>query len=149
RYLTQNETTIICEYFRNGAGFTTDEMGSFFSSVDKAYGLFLRSNDENSLIKTLSLSEAGYSRQNPMRDYLYLRISQKDPLNILYLTPSLTWIYNLNDNSFSLSPELLYKGITNLELRLKAGIIIGHRNTEYGEKQNDFKLEFRIRYYFD
>jgi hypothetical protein len=55
-----------------------------------------------------------------MRDYLYLRISQKEPFDILYFTPSITWIYNVNDESYSLAPELLYTGITNFELRLKA-----------------------------
>jgi hypothetical protein len=55
---------------------------------------------------------------------------------------------NLNDGSCSLTPELLYAGIINLELRLRAGFIIGTRNTEFGEKQNDYRLEFRAGYYF-
>jgi hypothetical protein len=55
---------------------------------------------------------------------------------------------NLNDGSCSLTPELLYAGIINLELRLLAGFIIGTRNTEFGEKQNDYRLEFRAGYYF-
>jgi hypothetical protein len=55
---------------------------------------------------------------------------------------------NLNDGSYSLTPELLYTGITNLELRLRTGFIIGTRNTEFGEKQNDYRLEFRVGYYF-
>ena len=42
---------------------------------------------------------------------------------------------NLNDGSYSLTPELLYAGITNLELRLRTEFIIGTRNTEFGEKQ--------------
>jgi hypothetical protein len=53
-----------------------------------------------------------------MKDYLYLRISQKEPFNILYFTPAITGMMNLNDKSVSISPELLYTGITNLELRL-------------------------------
>ena len=84
-----------------------------------------------------------------MRDYFYLRISQKEPFDILYFTPAITWIYNLNDRSYSLSPEFLYTGITNLELRLKASFIVGDSDTEYGEKRNDYRLEFRMRYYFD
>ncbi len=84
-----------------------------------------------------------------MRDYLYLRINQKEPFNILYFTPSITGILNLNDGSFSVSPELLYTGITNLELRLKGGVVVGQGKTEYGEKLNDFRIEMRVRYYFD
>jgi len=83
-----------------------------------------------------------------MRDYLYLRVSQKEPFNILYFTPAITWIFNINDKSFSLSPELIYTGITNLELRLKASLITGQRDSEYGEKQNNYRAELRLRYYF-
>ncbi|MBW1753567.1 MAG: hypothetical protein JRJ46_10815 [Deltaproteobacteria bacterium] len=84
-----------------------------------------------------------------MRDYLYLRINQKEPFDILYFTPSITWIYNVNDESYSLAPEFLYTGITNFELRLKAGFIVGDPQTEYGEKLNNCRVEFRVRYYFD
>ncbi len=83
-----------------------------------------------------------------MKDYLYARVSQKEPFNILYFTPSLTGIFNVNDKSFSLSPELLYTGITNLELRFKTSFLIGENDSEYGEKQNDYRAEFRVRYYF-
>ena len=83
-----------------------------------------------------------------MQDYLYLRLSQKEPFNILYFTPALTGIMNLNDRSFSLTPELAYTGITNLELRLRMGFLAGARHTEFGEKQNDYRVELRIGYYF-
>jgi hypothetical protein len=55
---------------------------------------------------------------------------------------------NLNDQSHSITPELLYTGITNMELRLRAGFIRGARDTEYGEKQNDYRFEFRAGYFF-
>ena len=45
-------------------------------------------------------------------------------------------------------PKLLYTGIANPELRLRTGIIVGRRNTECGEKQNDFRLELRAGCYF-
>jgi hypothetical protein len=64
------------------------------------------------------------------------------------VAPALTWTMNLNDVSYSLTPELLYTGITNLELRRRIGFIIGTRNTEFGEKQNDYRIEFRVGYYF-
>ncbi len=149
RYLTSFDTTFICEYYRNGTGFTTNEMKDFFVFVDKGYDVFRNSGDDSLLTKASSLAEKNYGRRNPMRDYLYLRISQKEPFDILYFTPSITGICNINDESYSLSPELLYTGITNLELRLKGGIIVGSRQTEYGEKQNDYRIELRVRYYFD
>jgi len=48
----------------------------------------------------------------------------------------------------SFSPELLYDGITNLELRLKGTVLVGESFSEYGEKPNDAMFELRVRYYF-
>ena len=149
RYLTPFDTTFICEYYRNGTGFTTNEMENFYAFVDKGYDIFLASGDDSLIRKAVSLAEGSYNRRNPMRDYLYLRISQKEPFDLLYFTPAITSIYNINDRSYSLSPEFLYTGITNLELRLMASFIEGDSDTEYGEKRNDYRLEFRMRYYFD
>ena len=50
--------------------------------------------------------------------------------------------------SFLITPELLYTGITNLELRLRFGWIRGGRQTEFEEKHNDYRLELRAGYYF-
>ena len=149
RYLTEFDTTFICEYYRNGTGFTGEEMEGFFRLVDNGYNSYVTSNDETLLNVANTMTEGNYGRPNPMRDYMYLRITQKDPFDILYLTPSITCIYNINDKSCSLSPEILYTGITNLELRLKAGFLAGPDSSEFGEKQNDYRIEFRARYYFD
>jgi hypothetical protein len=83
-----------------------------------------------------------------MQDYLYLRVSQKEPFNILYFTPAITTMVNLSDKSVSISPELLYTGITNLELRLKAIALVGQDGSDYGEKPNDYRVELRVRYFF-
>lgn len=149
RYLTESDTTFICEYYRNTAGFTEEEMEGFFGLVDNGYNSYVTSGDETLLNVANTMTEGNYGRPNPMRDYVYLRITQKDPLDILYLTPAITCIYNINDKSCSLSPEILYTGITNLELRLKAGFIAGPDNSEFGEKQNDYRIELRARYYFN
>jgi hypothetical protein len=55
---------------------------------------------------------------------------------------------NLNDQSFSISPELLYTGIKNWEFRLKGLALVGAKGADFGEKQNDYRKEFRVRYYF-
>jgi hypothetical protein len=100
------------------------------------------------LKKAANITAGNYGRPNAMRDYLYLRASRKEPFDILYFTASITGILNISDKSFSLSPEFLYAGITNLELRLKASFIYGDRFSDYGEKQNDYRIEMRARYYF-
>ena len=148
RYLTRSDTTYIFEYYRNGGGFRGNEMRDYFSFIDTAYDTFISLNDDSLLQKASSVTEGSYGRPNPMRDYLYLRISHKEPFDILYFTPSLTSIFNINDKSFTLSPELLYTGITNLELRFKTAIIAGERGSEFGEKQNNYRMELRARYYF-
>ena len=83
-----------------------------------------------------------------MRNYVYLRASQKEPFDILYFTPALTTIVNVGDRSVVVIPELTYSPRTNLELRLRGVALVGDRRTEYGEKQNDYRLELRVRYYF-
>jgi len=148
RYLTASDMTFILEYYRNGAGFSHLEMKDYFSFIDKGYDLFLSKGNDSLLKKASSVTEGNYGRPNPMEDYLYLRVTQKEPFNILYFTPAITTIMNLNDRSFSFSPELLYTGFTNWELRLKGFAIVGQKGTEFGEKQNDYRVEFRVRYYF-
>ena len=148
RYLTASDTTFIFEYYRNGTGFSHLEMKDYFTFIDKGYGLFLSKGNDSLLKKAASVTEGNYGRSNPSKDYLYFRISQKEPFNILYFTPAITGVMNLSDRSLSISPELLYTGIKNLELRLKATGLFGGRVSEFGEKQNDYRLELRVRYYF-
>jgi hypothetical protein len=148
RYLSAAETTYIFEYYHNGLGVTEAEMEEFFSFVNQGYDTFLLTGNDAPLDRALSVGQGRYATINPMKSYLYLRVSQKEPFDILYFTPAITSIYNVDDQSFSLSPELLYTGITNLELRLKGTFLAGDEFSEFGEKQNDYRIELRARYYF-
>jgi len=116
--------------------------------VDRAYDRYLSTGRSVFLTNAQNLSQGNHGRPNHMKDYLYLRISQKEPFDILYFTPSLTTIVNVRDPSFSIAPEVAYTGITNLELRLKATFLVGSEGTEFGEKPNNYRIEFRARYYF-
>jgi hypothetical protein len=148
RYLTERDTTYILEYFHNGTGFTEEQMGSFFGFAHEADRIRQATGNDANLRRAAQLFEGQYGRPSAMRDYLYLRVSQKEPFDLLYVTPAVTSILNLNDRSYSLSPEISYTGITNLTLRLKAMFITGAKESEYGEKPFDFKLELRAGYYF-
>jgi hypothetical protein len=148
RYLTARETTYIFEYYYNGTGFSEAEMRDYFTSVDRGYDAFLTTGRDTALRGAQRLTEGRYGRSNPMKNYLYLRISQKDPFDILYFTPAITWIANIDDKSFTVSPELLYTGFTNIEMRLKGTFLFGDEFSEFGEKQNDYRIELRARYYF-
>ena len=123
-------------------------MRDYFSFINKGFDTYVSTGSDVLLKKAANITAGNYGRPNAMKDYLYLRASQKEPFDILYFTPSLTGILNMSDKSFSLSPEFLYAGITNLELRLKASFISGERLSDYGEKQNYSRVELRARYYF-
>lgn len=43
---------------------------------------------------------------------------------------------------------MLYTGFTNWELRLRLTFLQGGNPSEFGEKQNENKLELRVRYHF-
>ncbi len=148
RYLTEKDTTYILEYYRNGTGFTEQEIGDYFTFIHNSYDSYLTTGNDALLRKAATVTEKSYSRSNAGREYLYVRISQKDPFGILYWTPALTAIMNAEDGSYSLSPEISYTGITNLELRLKGTLLAGDWLSEFGEKPYDYRVELRARYYF-
>lgn len=139
RYLTPAETTFIIEYYRNGQGYTEEETETFFVLVEDA--------TQTQLGELRDLS-APYQKPNFMRDYLYIRASQKEPFGWLYLTPAITSILNIDDGSYNVIPEILYTGVTNLELRFRLNLLAGEEGTEYGEKLNRWKVEGRARYFF-
>jgi hypothetical protein len=148
RYLTEKDTTILLEYYWNEAGFSTRETEAYFSFVHDAYDFYRQTGNEGPIQRAANFSQGLYGRFTPMQNYFYLRISQKEPLDILYFTPALTGIYNADDRSFSLSPELLYTGFTNLEMRLKGTFLSGNYLTEFGEKPYEYRIELRLRYFF-
>jgi hypothetical protein len=141
RYLTERDTTWIAEYYRNGTGYSESQLTDFYSLVDAG------TLSPTLLAKARQISPA-YGRPDTGERYFYLRISQKEPFDIVYFTPAATVIASLDDQSYSLTPELLYTGITNLDLRLRAAWLVGKTNSEFGEKQIARKLELMLRYYF-
>jgi hypothetical protein len=144
RYLTERETTFILEYYRNGAGYDENALGQFYSFAQGA----LASGAPVATAIATQAANQGYTRPNSGQHYAYLRISQKEPFNILYFTPAVTTVVNVKDGSFTFIPELLYTGITNLELRLRVALTQGDAFTEYGEKAASTRVELRIRYFF-
>lgn len=132
--LTEFDLTSIIEYYHNGLGYTEDEMSRFYQRVATGGTLWTLTGNDTLLQQMLQLSAQGYSRPNPGRDYLYARFSLKEPFDILYFTPAVTTILNLDDQSFSVTPELTYTGITNWELQLRFSLLNGDQSTEFGEK---------------
>jgi hypothetical protein len=144
RYLSENETTYILEYFSNGAGYSESELADYYQLVHTADD----TNNTTLLDLARDLGTKAYLRRNAGQQYLYLRVSHKEPFDLLYFTPAVTAITNLDDQSFSVAPEMIYTGFNNLEMRLKGTWLQGSKLTEFGEKQNDSRIEFRARYFF-
>lgn len=142
RYLTESDLTWILEYYRNTGGYEKDELERFYS---------LANSDpitQPALFTFAKSAQAvGYGKPNPGKDYAYVRVSKKDFIDIVYLTASLTSIVNVNDSSYSFMPELIYTGIKNIEVRSRIIWLLGDENTEFGEKSNDIKVEFKVRYF--
>lgn len=92
--------------------------------------------------------QAGYGSPNPGKDFLYLCASHNEFLGVVYLTGGLTEIQNLQDNSFSVTPELVYSGVKNQETRLRVICFQGTELSDFGEKLNDWRFEARFRYFF-
>ena len=147
RYLSNIETTYILEYYHNGQGYTQKEYENYLNFIENGYNQYLNTSSNTSISKSKQYA-AYYNKQAAMRDYIYLKISQKDPFDILYFTPSIICIYNINDQSSSITPGITYSPITNLILDLKAGFLFGKNKTEYNEKINKGKIVFSIKYYF-
>ena len=148
RYLSTNDITSIIEYYHNDSGYTKEEMTSFYMFAREAGEDFQQTAGRLLLERARDMSLKGYGNSQPGRDYLYGRFSQKEPFDILYLTPALTTILNLDDKSYTLTPELIYTRFTNWEMRLRFSYLNGATYSEFGEKQNSSKLEFRLRYFF-
>ena len=147
RYRTEGDIGIIAEYYYNGAGNRAASQQRFYDCVHRAWEA-----DDPDLLAGLpvkgDLDQGPFTKPNPMRRYVNLRVWWDEPNNILYFVPAVQVLYNLDDNSYSIAPELNYDGIDPLTLRLRMTVPIGDRLTEWGEKPNDYKVEFRLRYYF-
>lgn len=148
RYLSEFNLTSIVEYYHNGSGYSEAELDRFYQMVAEGSRRFTEQGVDNLLRESRKLGLQGYTRPYLGRDYLYGRFSLKEPWDILYVTPSLTTIINLDDQSFTMTPEVLYTGFTNWELRFRFSLLGGDSDTEYGERQNKSKVELRARYFF-
>jgi len=142
RYLTVRDTTIVFEVYHNGNGYSTQELTQF-------YDLVRASAANAALLQSAARAAAqGYMQPTVGKNYLYLKVSQKEPFDIVDFTPSVMLIANPDDHSFSWVPEALYTGFKNLELRLRLALNHGNAATDFGEKPVRSRIELRGRYFF-
>jgi hypothetical protein len=147
RYLTEDETTYLLEYYHNGEGYTASQLETYYDYVHTAYNTYQATGNAADLNKSKKVS-SDYNRSSVGQDYLYFRVSQKEPFDILYLNTTATVIMNLGDRSLSLNPEASYMLTSDIELRPRLILPIGGSDTEFGNKLNAAKGELRCVYYF-
>ena len=147
RYRTSEDITFLLEYYYNGRGNNKTQQQQFYRCVHQAWEA-----EDETLLSQLPLNEdidkGPFSKPNPMQRYLGFRSWWEEPADFLYLTAGLQILYNLDDNSYSIAPEVFYEGFDDIELRLRGTLPTGDALTEWGEKPNDYKLEAQVRLYF-
>lgn len=79
--------------------------------------------------------------KNVMRDYLFLRVGK----NTGFFQPSANLLYNAQDSSFVLSPQIRYVQ-ANLDLKAYLQLARGAANTEFGSVPQDNTLMIQLRY---
>lgn len=144
RYLNNFNMTFIAEYYHNNRGLTSAEYQDYLAYLENN----LNSGNANLINQTRSVVNAGFRSKNMMRDYVYFKTSMPEPFEWLYSSVSLFTIYNVNDGSFLLSPQIAYKPFTNSEILFWPSFFFGDDNSEYGNKQFQRKLEMWFRFYF-
>lgn len=144
RYLDASNTTIIAEYYHNGAGLSRDEYSRYTQFIDNG----AKNSDLVLKQQTLGISQTYFKGTTQMQDYLYLKVSHPEPFDWLYFTPSLYTIYNLADNSFLLSFQMSYKPVTNIDFIFWATTFTGDETSEYGSKQVQQRMELWMRVFF-
>lgn len=148
RWQAPTDTTVIVEYLHNATGLTAREFADGLDAIARAgdrlaAGLPPAPGDE--VARRLARA---YQRPQPLRDYLYLRISHKEPWNLLYVTPALTAIVDAANGSATIQPEIVYTGFTDVELRLRAQLNIGERDSDFGARAARGRVELRLRAFF-
>ncbi|MCK4578050.1 MAG: hypothetical protein KAU50_04625 [Candidatus Marinimicrobia bacterium] len=144
RFINTRLTTTILEYYHSDFGYSSSDIGKFSDNLENA----ILSQDPVILQTARALAQSFFFTKNIGQDYLYAKFSQPEPFDILYLTPSLQGIINLNDRSLLLSPIISYKPYVNSEFILWSTVFLGDSDSEYGIKSADWSLELWLRIYF-
>ncbi|MBC8186368.1 hypothetical protein H8E88_35240 [candidate division KSB1 bacterium] len=143
RILFETNTTLILEYLHNDSGFNAEQMENYYDAIDSA---ILPNPTLLPIIK--QYQSENLSDQYLMKDYIYAKFLHPEPFDILYFSPSVFVLYNLNDNSKMIGGDLNYSRFENLNLKLKYNLLFGDSNSEFGEKMSSKKLSLLADYTF-
>ena len=83
-----------------------------------------------------------------MQDYLSLEISQPELFDMLYFSPLIYTIYNLQDRSYIIGAPMTYSPVTNFSMIFWPTLISGKNDSEFGSKSMQLKFDLWMRFYF-
>ena len=87
RYLSAKDVTTIVEYYHNGDGYSEDELSLFYREVADGYDFYQSGGGGALLDNAADIGRSGYAMPQVGRNYLYARLTGKEPWDILYFTP--------------------------------------------------------------
>jgi len=140
RYRTSSRYSFLGELHHNGTGYTVQEFQDFVAVAEN--GAQPGANPALAQ-RAVRLYDGSFGRQKPMRDYVYLRASR----DTLPVAPSIRATVNLQDGSYSVTPELQYSD-RQWGLRARLYLYGGGAGTEYGERYYSRRVEVRLHYHF-
>ena len=144
RWLSDWNVTAVFEYYHNDGGLTPEKFEIYYNFLINAS---ISGNPIN-ISNAASLNKKYFQSSSLMWDYLYLKLSWPDPFNLLYFTPSLYTIFNLNDLSYVVGVPLSYKPFNNFEFNIIPVVFMGNTNSEFGMKQIESRADIQISFYF-
>jgi hypothetical protein len=136
----------IVEYYRNKAGYTPEEMINYYEYLNG-----MNDPNQGNVDPTFieNITEDYYHRPDLMQEYVFVKMIRNEPLEIQRLTFLLAGVWNIQDRSYSISPEFHYKSRPSLHIKVRGTVNEGKPLTEFGEKVNDWKVEISLTYFFN
>jgi hypothetical protein len=144
RYLSPWNTTVILEYLHNSAGYNASEYKNVINYIDNT--MTSGTGQQISILRRdymLLLNKVGQ-----MQNYLYLKLTQPEPFDLLYFTPSLAFLLNFDGLSLGVSSPLSYKPVNNFEIIVEPCFYFGEESSELGNKPELFQIDFELLFYF-
>ena len=137
RYLTDTDVTWIAEVYSDSEGFTKEESEALYENIENSTG-----------IKALPYLSQIQQKKTINQNYAYLKVSVKEPFNLLYFTPSISWLGNLDDQSSNVSTQLSYNPADNWTMLFTWQQMRGDQYTQYGENVVQDKLALLTSFSF-
>jgi hypothetical protein len=144
RYLTATNTTLVAEFYHRSNGMNKAEFVDYVAYVQDGAKDDLSPDAE----VNRAIANDLFRSKNLMRDYAYAKLTHPEPFSLLYSSVAAFVIYNLQDESFVLSPQFAFKPFTNFEFLCWPSLLAGGAEAEYGSRTFQRRIEFWMRFFF-